>query len=50
VGELVNEEYLAGVRDAIDLINENEGMGLSSDGVINALAIKKLIAIIEGEA
>ena len=40
-------EYESGVWDAVALINENEDMTLNWQDVLNALAIKKLFAIIE---
>jgi hypothetical protein len=39
---LYDDGYTRGVRDTVALLNENEGLGLSGQDVINALAIKAL--------
>jgi hypothetical protein len=48
MNEEYQEGYSSGVWDTVALINENEDMTLNWRDIINALAIKELIAIIEG--
>ena len=36
------DAYTAGVKDAVELINENEELGLTVRDVINALKIKAI--------
>lgn len=39
---LYDAGYTDGVRETVALLNENEGLGLSEQDVMNALAIKAL--------
>ena len=42
-------DYERGVRDAIELINDNEGTKYSARDVLNALTIRELARILGGE-